>query len=78
MQYIVRIKSDPAKRRWKVRSAKSLHCAFDAINSARVLGSIGSKCIINNTYMGGSEELVADVVRINSDGTECRPYTESY
>lgn len=65
-------------RRWKVRQAKSIEHAMDAIVEARVSGSVGCKNVVNRTYLGGCVEVLADVVEINSDGTERKPYTERY
>lgn len=67
-RYIVRC---PNGQRWKVREARSLKDALDEIAHARVTGSIGGKTTRNGT-------LVADVVQINSDGSERRPYTQAY
>jgi len=68
MTYIVRC---PNGQRWKVREARSLEAALDQIAFARVTGSIGGKTTINGTP-------VADVVQINSDGSERQPYTQAY
>lgn len=67
-----------AGRNWKVREAVSEEKALEAITSARVSGSIGAKLIRDRTYVGGTRFTEADVVQINSDGTERRPYTEAY
>jgi hypothetical protein len=76
--YYVRIKSDPAARRWKVREAVSLKAAWDEINHARVTGSIGGRSELNETYVGGGITVLADVVQVNSDNTERQPYTAAY
>lgn len=60
--------------RWKVREAVSIKAACSAIATARVTGSIGSKTILNEKYIGGTERTIADVVRIHSDFTEQKPY----
>lgn len=73
--YFVRLKDG---RRWKVREAISLKAACDAIAHARVLGSIGAKDILNQTYVGGGITVLADVVQINSDGSERQPYTAAF
>lgn len=65
-------------RRWLVREARSLKDAMNAIAQARVTGSVGVKDILNETYVGGGITVLADVVQINSDGTERKPYTEAY
>jgi hypothetical protein len=68
MTYIVRC---PNGQRWKVRDARSLDAALDQIALARVTGSIGGKTTCNGT-------LLADVVQINSDGSERQPYSQVY
>lgn len=65
-------------RSWKVREAKTREDALNAIASARCSGSVGEKVIIDKRFVGGGEEVIADVVQINSDGTERQPYTEPY
>ena len=60
-----------ANSRWLVREAKTMEDALNAIANARVTGSVGSKAF----YDG---ELTADVVQVNSDGTEREPYTAAY
>lgn len=70
-------------RRWKVREAVSLNAACDAINMARVTGSIGSKNVRTDAIIGRSRnewptKVMADVIQINSDNTECQPYTAAY
>lgn len=65
-------------QRWLVRQAKSRHEALAAVTDARVTGSVGAKTILNETFVGGGMTVLADVVQINSDGTERRPYTEPY
>lgn len=65
-------------RRWLVREAKSREDALDAIAEARCTGSVGSKTIVDRRFVGGGVEVLADVVQINSDGTERKPYTEAY
>lgn len=62
---------DATGRRWKVREAVSLAAAEEAIAYAKVSGSVGSKHLCNG-------EVTADVVEINSDGSECQPYTQAY
>ena len=57
--------------RWLVREARSIEDALNAISHARVTGSVGSKTIVN-------DEVTADVVRVNSDGSERKPYTDAY
>lgn len=64
--------------RWLVRQAVSQAAALNAITFARMRGAIGHRDIINRRYDGGGEEVLADVVRVNSDGTECVPYCEVY
>jgi len=65
-------------RRWLIKEAASKEAALDAIASARCSGSVGQKDMIDRTRCGGTIETIADVVQINSDGTERHPYTEAY
>jgi len=82
MLYYVRVKSDRAKRRWKVREAKSVYHALNAIHMAMATGSIGGTDTVtrfpDNGPPGGMIEVLADVVRVNSDLTEAVPYGGSY
>lgn len=66
--YIIKLNDG---RRWKVREAVSLIAACNAITAARVSGSVGSKSTLNGVTM-------ADVVQINTDGTERQPYTAAH
>ncbi len=75
MQYIVKC---PDGSRWSVREAVSLKAVINAIAQARVSGSIGSKNLLDETYVGGGVTVVADVVQLNSDNTERQPYTAAY
>lgn len=68
----------PDGRRWKVREAVSLTAACSAIAFAKSLGSIGSRSVQNDTHVGGGIYTLADVIQINSDGTERQPYTAAY
>lgn len=67
---------DNNNNRWKVREAVSIEHAISAIAHARVSGSIGSKTILNETYIGGSIKTLADVVRVHSDFSEQQPYEQ--
>lgn len=73
MKYIVRCKDG---QRWKVRSATSLHNALSAIASAKVTGSVGSSTTLRD--VDGCITVLADVVQVNSDGSERKPYTQAY
>lgn len=53
-------------QRWKVREARTRWDAEDAIAMARVTGSVGSRQLENGI-------VVADVVRLNVDGSEVQP-----
>lgn len=64
--------------RWKIREAITMEAAKDAIASARVTGSVGCKMTVDETYCGGGKYTRADVVQVNSDDTERKPYTERY
>lgn len=60
---------------WFVREAVTEGVARSTIAHARVTGSIGGK----DTVQPGGEgpvTVLADVVRLNDDGTECLPYGE--
>ena len=69
---------DVGGRRWKVREAKTREDAMSAIASARCCGSVGERVTHDKRLCGGGIEVRADVVQINSDGTERKPYTEAY
>lgn len=56
---------------WLVREAVSLEEAMNAISFARVTGSVGSK---HTKEHGGITTILADVVRLNDDGTERKAY----
>lgn len=79
--YFIRLKGD--NRRWKVREAISLQAAINCINHARVTGSVGSKDTITHydpsiPFNLQKQKVLADVVQVNSDGTERKPYSTSY
>jgi hypothetical protein len=74
MTYIIRLKSDRHGRRWRVREAKSLACAVNAVHHAMVTGSIGSKDVVDETLIGGRVRVLADVALIHSDGSDVKPY----
>jgi hypothetical protein len=63
---------------WLIREAKSEEHALNAIASARMSGSVGCKHERDETYVGGGVSVEADVVRVNSDGTELKPYATAY
>lgn len=65
-------------RKWKIREARSFHDVEEAIATARVSGSVGSRSLLDMSFVGGGLTVLADVVQINSDGTERKPYTEAY
>lgn len=80
MQYIVKC---PNGQRWKVREAVSLKAALNSIAHAMVTGSIGDSVYVTTIPQGGSfsdrvKKCIASVIKINSDGTECQPYTPAY
>lgn len=64
--------------RWLVREAVSKEAALNEVSMARVTGSVGGKSSIDETLCGGGVVVLADVVQINSDGTERKPYTAAY
>ncbi len=57
--------------KWLVREAKSMNDALNAVAMARCTGSVGSKQI---EEYNGAKTILADVVRLNDDGTERKPY----
>lgn len=57
---------------WKVREAITLEAAMTEISMARVTGSIGGRTLLTSD---GRTTVRSDVVRLNSDGTETRPYS---
>lgn len=57
---------------WKVREAVTLEAAMTGISMARVTGSIGGRATL---IREGRTSVQSDVVRLNSDGTETRPYS---
>ena len=65
-------------QRWKVRNALSADAALNAIADARATGSVGAKHIRDETAIGGDVVVMADVVKVNSDGTECKLYSMPY
>lgn len=65
-------------QRWKVREAVSRQAAMEAIVKARCSGCVGGRDVLDQTACGGAVTVLADVVQINSDGTERQPYTKSY
>lgn len=65
-------------RRWKVREALSMGHALGAILDAAVSGSVGARRILDERFVGGGQTVQADVVEINSDGSERKPYTTRY
>lgn len=65
-------------RRWLVKQAVSREAALNAIASARCSGSVGQTDIVDKTFIGGGKTILAEVVQINSDGSERKPYTEAY
>lgn len=56
--------------KWLVRQAVSRDEAEHAIAMARCTGSVGGK---HTEVRNGVETVKADVVRLNDDGTECKP-----
>lgn len=53
-------------RKWLIRTARSMEDALDAIAHASVTGSVGSKTRVD-------DRVVADVVVLNTDGSERKP-----
>lgn len=63
-----------AATRWKVREAINAKAAWNAIMFASATGSVGAKDIRDETLCGGTKYTLADVVRLNDDGTERQPF----
>jgi hypothetical protein len=61
-------------KNWLVREAVTEGVARSTIAHARVTGSIGGKDSTTDT--NGVTTVLADVVRLNDDNTECLPYGE--
>jgi hypothetical protein len=64
-------------RRWKIRRATSIASAMNCIIHATALGSVSGKDYVMSDK-DGEDILVADVVQVNSDGSERQPYTEAF
>lgn len=64
--------------RWLVREALSLTHALDEIAMCRSFGSIGGRTERDETLCGGQIVVEADVVQLNSDGSERKPYEPVY
>lgn len=64
-------------QKWLVREARSEEDARNTIAEARCTGSIGQKDVLDETRIGGKIVVMANVVRLNSDGTECKPWSPS-
>lgn len=64
---------------WFIREARSLQDARNAISTARVMGSVGSVEteseveLVGERWVNKTHVVLADVVRLNEDGTECKP-----
>ena len=65
-------------RRWKIIEAESRDDAINEIYHALATGSVGSLSMVDETNISGCKRVVANVVQINSDGTERQPYTAAY
>ena len=65
-------------QRWKIKQAISKFAALNEIAHARCTGSIGGKSEVDETRCGGVIRVIADVVKVNSDDTECKPYQKVY
>ena len=65
-------------QRWKIREAKSMAHALEAIAYASVSGSVGEQHVLDKSLCGGGIEVLADVVKVNSDDSERQPYQTPY
>lgn len=54
---------------WRARG-KNLKAIWNEIAMARVTGSVGSSSML---LCGGSVQLIAEVHRLNADGSDVRP-----
>ena len=66
-----------AGQRWLVTEALSESAALNEISMARVTGSVGHSSS-RLDWTTKQRVVIADVHRINSDGTKQQPYTEVY
>ena len=64
-------------QRWKIRRAISIASAMNCIIHATALGSVSGKDYVMSDK-DGEDVLVADVVQVNSDGSERQPYTQAF
>jgi hypothetical protein len=64
-------------QRWKIRRATSISVGMNCIIHAIATGSIGCKDYIMSDK-DGEDILVADVVQVNSDGSERQPYAKVF
>ena len=63
------VEVDGAK--WLIRQAASRNEVETAIAQLRCLGSVGGRV---TEHRNGVETVLADVIRLNDDGTEAKPY----
>lgn len=59
-------------QKWRVK-ARSYKAALSEISFARCTGSVGSSSSVDKTLIGGSVELIAEVYKLNDDGTDRKP-----
>ena len=64
-------------QRWKIRRATSISVGVNCIIHAAALGSVSGKDYVMSDK-DSKNVLVADVVQVNSDGSERQPYTEAF
>lgn len=57
---------------WRVK-AKNEEAALNEIAHARCTGSVGSSSYVDNRLVGGSISLIAEVHKINKDGSDVKP-----
>lgn len=74
-------KTGPGSR-WKIREAVSIEAACNAIVAARMTGSVGHRDLSATfppnsiSWVDRIESVLADVVQVNSDNSERKPYSE--
>lgn len=67
-------------KRWEIKECLSKSWAMIAVGEAEIANAIEYRIVSEGTlHRGGASRVVlAHVVQINSDGSQCRPYVEAY
>lgn len=66
-----------ADRQWKILHAVDMDTAFTAIKFARILGKVRGK-YVPDKYIDKHTKSLAEVVQLNSDGSERQPESLYY